>query len=155
MGKVTRTVYLDEEDVEMAKLKGYVISEICRQAIAVAAWGNLEDAELGQRVSMINNELYSLDKDVIATNKHSIYLENKHNNLNYEKKELIETQARIEKQNKISKLMQSLNKAIVANSFNVEAIKIQCHELIDRITELNEKFDIEVHIERLKVVFDF
>ena len=155
MGKVTRTVYLDEEDVDMAKLKGYVISEICRQAIAVAAWGNLEDAELGQRVSMINNELYSLDKDVIATNKHSIYLENKHNNLNYEKKELIETQARIEKQNKISKLMQSLNKAIVANKFNVDAIVEQTPDVVARITELNNHFNIVTHIERLKIVFDF
>lgn len=155
MGKVTRTVYLDEEDVDMAKLKGYVISEICRQAIAVAAWGNLEDAELGQRISTIDKELYSLDKDVIATNKHFIYIDSQRQILEKEKNELNENQVQIERQNKISKLMQSLNKAIVANSFNVEAINVQCHELIDRITELNEKFDIEVHIERLKVVFDF
>lgn len=156
MGLKVTTLNLDEDDVEELKRRGmHNISEVARRAISATLSDYFDDVEIFLKMNMVEDNIEKIDDMVFAFNR-------KINNLNKRKEALIHQYENLQNEHeaiqrttKLSSLIQRLNSQIVTNNFSSDITLTTSQAMINQILELNPKFDLESHIERMKVILDY
>ena len=153
--KVT-TLNLDEDDVEELKKRGmHNISEVARRAISATLSDYFDDVEIFLKMNMLEDNIEKIDDMVFAFNRKINNLNKRKESLLYQYENLKSEHEVIQRTTKLSSLIQRLNSQIVSNKFDPTITITTSQDLITQILQLNPKFDLISHIERMKVILDY
>lgn len=157
MGKLkVTTLNLDEDDVEELKRRGmHNISEVARRAISATLSDYFDDVEIFLKMNMIEDNIEKIDDMLFAFNRKSNNLNKRKEALQYQYENLKSEHEAIQRTTKLSSLIQRLNSQIVTNKFNHELTITTSQDMLTQIINLNPKFDLPSHIERMKVILDY
>ena len=156
MGLKVTTLNLDEDDVEELKRRGmHNISEVARRAISATLSDYFDDVEIFLKMNIVEDNIEKIDDMVFAFNRKINNLNKRKEALVYQYEDLKSEHEAIQRTTKLSSLIQRLNSQIVTNKFNHDITITTSQDMINQILELNPKFDLIAHIERMKVILDY
>ena len=151
--KIT-TLNLDTEVVEEAKRKGYNISEECRNALQILVSDEFNDVDVGLKIEILVKKSEQVDNELNNAHNLIIQLNNHKNSMTEEIKTLQTQQLAIRNSNMLNKLTGILNKSIITNKFDIDTIKLHHDDIIRQIQTIKPGFEIEHHVNRMKLIMD-
>lgn len=152
MVKKPVTLYLEEDLVEDLKERKYNISQLCNDAMRVYVTNDMGDIEISTRLSAIDVILFDL-KTIMLKKQ----LEYDKSVADYDsmqaKRKQIEDDFRDSQQTlRLSRLIQDLNRNVIALEYNADEVESICVGILEKIREITPKFNLQHHVERLKIV---
>lgn len=151
--KIT-SVNLDPDIVEEAKRKGFNISEECRNALQILVSDEFNDVDIGLKIEILVKQSEQIDNDLNNINNTISQLNNRKNCASDEIKLLQSQQLAIRNSNMLNKLTGILNKSIITNRFDISIIKLHHDDIIRQIQTIKPEFEIEHHVNRMKLIMD-
>jgi len=143
---------LDNNLIEELKSKGYNVSYLCNKAMETYCSEEFGDIELAAKVGAIDTVIDDLK--VTMTQKQLEYDTAKRNleSMVVKRAQVIEDFENAQNTLRLSRLMQDLNRNIIASEFDVVTIQLCSQPLLALIRELSPHFNLEVHVQRFKSV---
>ena len=148
------SINLDPELVKQAKLKGYNISEECRNALEILVGDEFNDVDIGLKIEILVKQSEQIDNDLNNVHNEISQLNNRKIDVSDEIKTLRSQQLAIRNSNMLNKLTGILNKSIITNKFDIDIIKLHHDDIIRQIQTIKPEFEIEHHINRMKMIMD-
>jgi len=154
MAKRTVTLNVDDELVEAMKERGLNMSDIARRAFRACIQSDaplFDDFLLFMRLEMYNDILTDLEIKIEKQRRKLEELQLRYEDIK-NKKQKIERELELARRAaRISELMQIINRVAIECNFNKEALMLQVGDLVEEMKQLKEDFDIDRHLERLKL----
>lgn len=151
MSKKAITLYVEEDLVTDLKERKFNMSFLFNETMKVYLDNDFTDVEIAARISAFDQLIIEQRTNVDKKHLECELEEGKLARLIDRRQAMMEEFIETQKTLRMSAMIRELNKVIIASEFDVTTVKESCFTMIIKIQEMSSHFNLEKHVERLKV----